>query len=241
MRKYFLGLLLLFFLFQSCGVKKLTNENQQLKLRIAELELRIYQLTESPDHLAEELMQDVGLLLSIPSSENLELATALLQTFKDTYPQNKNLSEIEKKENEIQRLATSDSYLSRIKTTAEANEEENLKIQFSFQVSERKSGFLSVGLSAQNLSSYAVSNVWVKATLIDKKGESYGITQDFFFNRLKPFELMTETLSWEYVQLEEVEGIALKQIRYSKNRQVQLLKKQECLVNSGNVKIFLEF
>lgn len=239
-RIYTLGLLFLFILFQSCGAKKLTTENKQLRLRIAELEMRIYELTDSPDHLAEELIQDIDLLLTIPSSENLELATAMIQTFKRTYPNNKYNKEIDQKKNEIERLEVSENYSKMNSISNELNDNGDVKIQFGIQVTEQQSGFLSVSLSAQNLSSSTVSNVWVKATLVDRKGESYGITQDFFFNRLKPYELLSETLSWEYVQFEHIEGIALKQIRYSKNRQIKLLRKEDCLINSGNVKIFLE-
>jgi len=231
---------MLFVLFQSCGSSKMAAENKQLKTRIAELEMRIYELSDSPDHLADELLQDVDLLLTIPSRDNLELAQAMIHTFQDTYPNNRYISELVVKENQINQLLNSKDLLDKEERIAKINEAQNVKIQFSIQVSKKKSGFINVSLSAQNLGLKTISNVWIKATLLNKNEENYGMPQDFYFKKMTPYKLVTETLSWEYVKFNNIEGIALKDIRYSDNRQIKKLKKEDCILGQGNVKIFLE-
>lgn len=245
MRNYFLYFIVLFLILQSCGSNKLATENKQLKMRIADLEHRIYELTESPDQLGEDLIQDVNLLMTIPSRDNLELAQSMIATFRTTYPDNKNIHRLEKKGIEIERLlktqSKGNSSVSGVAESTKSDGPSDLKVQFSVQVTERRSGFINVELSAQNLSHITLSNVWIKATLVDASGSSYGLTQDFFFNRLNPYEIESETLSWEYVQFDKIGGIVLKQMRYSKNRQTKMLKEHECIIGQGNVKIFLEF
>jgi hypothetical protein len=248
MRINFLFLLPFLFFLQACGSGKLATENKQLKTRVADLEYQIYEITESPDQLARDILQDVELLMTIPYRDNLELAITMIQTYKATYPKNKYISELSDKEKELQSILDTafnqdfigfDKNASSNQNTEQATSDN--KIQFSVQVNERTNGFVNVQLSAQNLNNKSLTNVWLKATLVDKNGGSYGITQDFFFNRLNPYDLKTETLSWEYVQHDEISGIVLKQLRYSENRQTKMLEEHECIVGQGNVKIFLEF
>lgn len=220
-----------------------------LKNKVANLEHRIYELTDSPDQLAKDLIQDVHLLMTVPYMDNLELGLDMIHTFQKSYPNSQYNSDLKDLEKEINDLLRKNSQLpiqnySNTQARPYKNNklvDQEIKVQFNVQISEKKSGFLNVELSVQNLSSSSVSNVWLKATLIDKSGSSYGITQDFFFNRLNPYELNTESLSWEYVQMDNVEGIVLKEMRYSKDRNSRMLQEHECVLGQGNVKIFLEF
>lgn len=240
----FLYFLALVFILQSCGTNKLVTENKNLKLRIAELENRIYELTDSPDQLAEDLIEDVDLLMTIPYSDNLEYAQSLIQSFKSSYPKNKYIPELIEKERKIKDILDSSIHQkSKFGRSEDKNvsQTSDLKVQFSVHVSERNLGFTNVQLSIQNLSNIPLNNIWIKGTLVDKNGESYGITQDFFFNRLNSYEHDNETLTWEYVQLENIKGIMLQQMRYSSNRQIKMFTKDECIIDQGNVKIFLEF
>lgn len=240
--------ILLMLLTFSCGSNKMVAENTQLKKRVLDLEHRIYELTESPDHLLEGVLQDVNLLMILPTEENLNLGLDLIIGFESSYPQNKNLHRLEKKKNEINQILTSGSALhygspavrnsSNSKDDAQSS---NTMLQFSVEISKKDLGFVNVVLKVQNMSNESIANLWLKATMIDSKGQSYGITQDFFFNRLKPYDYSTETLSWEYVRVDEIAGIQLSQIRFSQNRKSRLLKEDECSTGQGNVKIFLDF
>jgi hypothetical protein len=216
-------------------------------MRIAELEHRVYDLTESPDQLAKDLLQDVDLLMTIPYQDNLEMALSMIETYKKSFPKNDYNSELDQKKQEITEILNLNRNSRAVSSTNIYREEppqnssEDLKVEFSVSVSERSSGFIDVKLSIQNKSDVAITNVWLKATLKDTKNQNYGITQDFFFNRIDPYEYKSEALGWEYVKLNKIEGIVLKEIRYSKNRKTQFLKESECVVGQGNVKIFLEF
>lgn len=243
-------LLILFVIvsFYSCGGSKLVSENKLLKSRIAELEHHIYDITESPTHLAMELNQDVDLLMTIPYEDNLELALAMINTFTVTYPSNDMIPELNRKKEEIENILNSgNSSLQKkieqsgVSKNTTLNSGEKPKLQISVHIQLNKAGFVNVELSVQNISNIVLTNLWLKATLKDKKGGAYGITQDFFFNRIEPFESKAETLGWEYVQYNQIDGIVLKQLRYSQNRQTKMLSEEECMIGQGNVKIFLEF
>jgi hypothetical protein len=228
---------------QSCGGTHLATENKRLKNKIADLELRVYELTDSPDQLAKDLLQDVNLLMTIPYEDNLDLALAMLDSYKESYPKNYFSNQLNEKEEEIKSLLNQNqgnhSFEVVRNKNAQAGEEE-VKLQFSVQVSERNSGFSSVAISVQNLSDQAISNIWFKASLLDLNGNVYGLTQDYFFNRLNAYEQKSEELSWEYVKTQNIGGIKLQQIRYSSGRQTKLLKKMQGIIGQGNVKIFLE-
>jgi len=230
---------------QSCGGAHLTSENKQLKSRIVDLELRVYELTDSPDQLAKELLQDVNLLMTIPYEDNLDLALAMIETYKNSYPKNSYIPQLNEKETEIKSILSGEQKISHQSWANNGSknmqsDDQEIKLQFSVQVSERNSGFTNVVISVQNLSEQAISNIWFKVSLLDQNGNIYGLPQDYFFNRLRPYENKSEELSWEYVKTDNISGIMLKQIRYSNNRQTKLLKKQEGIIGQGNVKIFLE-
>ncbi len=91
------------------------------------------------------------------------------------------------------------------------------------------------------MSPNTIANLWLKGIALDVNGKTYGMTQDFFFNRLEAYDVKEEVLSWEYVQADQVKGIRLSQIRLSQNRNNRLLTQEECLIGDGNVKIFLDF
>ena len=55
-----------------------------------------------------------------------------------------------------------------------------------------------------------------------------------------PYDYKLESLSWEYVKIEEIEGIRMSEVRHSVNRQTLLLKNEQCTIGQSNVKIFLE-
>lgn len=242
-----LGFLIVLFsmLMYSCGGGKLAVENQQLKNKVLELEHRIYELTESPNHLLEEVIQDVNLLITVGRADDLSLALDLINGFKTIYPKNEYLYKLARKEKEIDRLlkigAASSS--NKVKQNTSLNTADktsvNQKLQVSIQIHEKKSGFVNVEMKVQNLSRDPIANLWIKATMLNKEGDSYGITQDYFFNRLSPFEYKTEALNWEYIKEDEVYGIQLSQIRYSENRKSRLLEEGACIIGQGNVKIFL--
>lgn len=242
------SIVFLVLLLSSCASTKLSNENRKLKSRIIDLEQRIYELTDSPEHLSDETMQDVNLLMTIPSRENLELAMALINGFKQSYPKMEYYRNLDAKAQEIHTLLSPEnqSQLQRAhfgiqdqrNGEAEAGE---VHLQFNVEVSKRSQGFVNVKLMIQNMSKTNISNLWLKASLTGLHGETYGITQDFFFNRIAPYEQQEETLSWEYVKLDQIVGAHISQMRYNQNRQNKKLKKEECSVGQGNVKIFLDF
>lgn len=233
--------------FSSCGGGRLASENRLLKNRVAELELRIYELTDSPNHLLHEVEQDVKLLMSIPSIENLNLALELIDSFSSKYKSNNEIYKLNSLKFDISKMLSSGEYINgkyskkRQSNKGDTKDLTALKIEFSVEITEKKSGFVNVELQVRNMSGSAIANLWLKAITTDKNGESYGITQDFFFNRLGAYETKKEILSWEYVQKDEIEGILLSQIRLSQKRNNRLLLKEECIIGEGNVKISLGF
>ncbi|NPD83900.1 hypothetical protein HNS38_03970 [Lentimicrobium sp. L6] len=216
--------------------------------RVTELEHRIYELTESPDHIGESVLKDAEMLMNIPYKENLDLASDMLTTFLKTYPNNIHGYKMELKLQQINDMYDkTEGLVSGIYVPDSFKKDKNKvddstpKIQVSVQIVEKSLGFVNVEMKVQNISDQALANIWIKATMVNSQGESYGITQDFFFNRLSPYDYKTEVLSWEYVKADHIAGITLSQLRYSLNRQTRLLKKEECKIGQGNVKIFLEF
>ncbi|NPD47007.1 hypothetical protein HNS40_15635 [Lentimicrobium sp. S6] len=216
--------------------------------RVTELEHRIYELTESPDHIGESVLKDAEMLMNIPYKENLDLASDMLTTFLKTYPNNIHGYKMELKLQQINDMYDkTEGLVSGIYVPDSFKKDKNKvddstpKIQVSVQIVETSLGFVNVEMKVQNISDQALANIWIKATMVNSQGESYGITQDFFFNRLSPYDYKTEVLSWEYVKADHIAGITLSQLRYSLNRQTRLLKKEECKIGQGNVKIFLEF
>lgn len=238
---------LVFILF-SCSSSKIAQENQQLRSKIMDLEHRVYELSDSPNHLLEEVLHDANLLMTIPSEENLNLALDLIQTYKSNFPKNENLYKLEQKKDEINNLFAS---LNSTSFGAEKNKkifsndkdvnETSPKLLISAQITEKKSGFITVQVRIQNLTKDNITNLWLKATLYDKNDDSYGITQDFFFNQLRPFDQETESLSWEYVRMEHIKSIHFSQMRYSDRRQNTPIKQGECSIGQGNVKIFIDY
>ncbi|WP_216663630.1 hypothetical protein [Lentimicrobium sp. L6] len=234
--------------FASCGGGKMAAENKALMTRVTELEHRIYELTESPDHIGESVLKDAEMLMNIPYKENLDLASDMLTTFLKTYPNNIHGYKMELKLQQINDMYDkTEGLVSGIYVPDSFKKDKNKvddstpKIQVSVQIVEKSLGFVNVEMKVQNISDQALANIWIKATMVNSQGESYGITQDFFFNRLSPYDYKTEVLSWEYVKADHIAGITLSQLRYSLNRQTRLLKKEECKIGQGNVKIFLEF
>ncbi|WP_216664182.1 hypothetical protein [Lentimicrobium sp. S6] len=234
--------------FASCGGGKMAAENKALMTRVTELEHRIYELTESPDHIGESVLKDAEMLMNIPYKENLDLASDMLTTFLKTYPNNIHGYKMELKLQQINDMYDkTEGLVSGIYVPDSFKKDKNKvddstpKIQVSVQIVETSLGFVNVEMKVQNISDQALANIWIKATMVNSQGESYGITQDFFFNRLSPYDYKTEVLSWEYVKADHIAGITLSQLRYSLNRQTRLLKKEECKIGQGNVKIFLEF
>jgi len=239
------ALTILVVILSSCGNSKLLTENRQLKSRIIDLEQRIYELTDSPEHLSDELLHDVNLLMTVPSRENLELALDLINGFKQTYKEEKYYKKLDKKAKEIQEFlspSNQDSFNgNRRQTNYQQDIASDVHLQFSVEISKRSLGFVNVKIIVQNMSKSNVSNLWLRVSLIGVNGETYGITQDFFFNRLAPYEEQDETLTWEYVKIEQIGGVRVSQMRFSQNRQNRLLREGECSIGKGNVKIFLDF
>ena len=243
-------ILAIFILFglASCGGGKMAAENKALMIRVTELEHRIYELTDSPDHIGESILKDAEMLMSIPYKENLDLASDMLTTFLKTYPNNIHGYKMERKLQEINEMYDNTEGLvsgidvpDHLKRNKRKVDDTTPKVQVSVQIVEKKLGFVNVEMKVQNISDQTLANIWIKATMVNAAGESYGITQDFFFNRLSPYDYKTEVLSWEYVKADHIAGISLSQLRYSHNRQTRLLKEEECKIGQGNVKIFLEF
>ncbi|GEM_PF-3773433 len=234
----------------SCSTNKLITENNKLKARITELEHRVYDLTDSPNYIAGQVMHDVNLLTTIPSRDNIEFALQLIQSFFDSYPNYKDKSELLEEQTRLKAILKPQSK-KRIMSTSDYSMMTNennieggnspLMLQFSVQVVEKKSGFVSVELKVQNLSQVRISNLWLKAGFLDENGGKYGMTQDFFISTLAPFEFKTETLNWEYIKLMDILGVQLSQIRYIHQQQTRFLLDQECKIGQGNVKIFLVF
>lgn len=232
----------------SCSGGKMAAENKALMMRVTELEHRIYELTESPDHIGESILLDVDMLMNIPYKENLDLASEKLTSFLKTYPNNIHNYKMEQKLQQINELYDNTEGLvsgvyvpDHFKKNKSKVDDTTPKVQVSVQIIEKKLGFVNVEMKVQNISDETLANIWIKATMVNSEGESYGITQDFFFNRLSPYDYKTESLSWEYVKVDQIAGITLSQLRYSHNRHTRLLKEQECKIGQGNVKIFLEF
>ena len=234
----------------SCSTNKLITENNKLKARITELEHRVYDLTDSPNYIAGQVMHDVDLLTTIPSRDNIEFALQLIQSFFDSYPNYQDKSELLQEQTRLKTLLEPQSDRRVINTdnyTMVSNEDSPdgisspLMLQFSVQVVEKKSGFVSVELKVQNLSQVRISNLWLKAGFLDEIGEKYGMTQDFFISTLAPFEFKTETLNWEYIKLKDILGVQLSQIRYIHQQQTRFLVEEEVKKGQGNVKIFLVF
>lgn len=232
----------------SCGGVKMAAENAALMNRVTELEHRIYELTESPDHIGEAILTDADMLMSIPYKENLDLASEMLSAFAKNYPNNIHTYKMEQKLQQIKDMydktdgLVSGVYVpSKFKKDNTKVDDTSPKVQVSVQIIEKELGFVNVEMKVQNISDETLANIWIKASMVNSEGESYGITQDFFFNRLSPYDYKTEVLSWEYVKVDDIAGITLSQLRYSHNRHPRLLKKEECKVGQGNVKIFLEF
>lgn len=232
----------------SCGGSKMAAENKVLVVRVTELEHRIYELTDSPDYVGETILKDADMLMSIPYKENLDLASEILAAFVKAYPNNNHTYKMEQKLQQINDMygktdgLVSGVYIpSKFKKDNSKIDDTSPKVQVSVQIIEKKLGFVNVELKVQNISDQTLANIWIKATMLNSEGESYGITQDFFFNRLSPYDYKTEVLSWEYVKVDKIAGITLSQLRYSHNRHTRLLKEEECKIGQGNVKIFLEF
>lgn len=232
----------------SCGANKMAAENKALMIRVTELEHRIYELTESPDQLGESILKDADMLMTIPYKENLDLASEMMSTFLQNYPNNVHSYSMEQKIQQINDMyGKTDGLVSgmyvpdHFKKDKSQVDESSPKVQVSVQIIEKEHRFVNVEMKVQNISDQTLANIWIKATMVNSEGESYGITQDFFFNRLSPYDYKTESLSWEYVKLDQIAGISLSQLRYSHNRHTRLLKEQECKIGQGNVKIFLEF
>ncbi len=250
MLRYFraLTVFILLFALGSCGGGKMAAENKALMNRVTELEHRIYELTESPDQIGEGILNDADMLMSIPYKENLDLASGMLSSFVKNYPNNIHSYSMEQKIQQINDMYDkTDGLVSGIYVPAKFKKDQTKvddtspKVQVSIQIIEKEHRFVNVEMKVQNISDQTLANIWIKARMINAEGESYGITQDFFFNRLSPYDYKTETLSWEYVKIEQIAGITLSQLRYSHNRHTRLLKKEECKIGQGNVKIFLEF
>jgi len=240
---YYVFFILAFFI-SSCGGGKYATENRLLKEKVADLELRIYELTESPTHLLDEVLEDVQLLMSVPSEANLNLALDLISGYASSYPTSESLYRLNSKKIEINILLANGGYANSKIGSLEKSKKDNLpkvKLKFSVTLIERSTGFVNIELRVQNLSPNIIANLWLKGIALDANGKSYGMTQDFFFNRLEAYDVKEEVLSWEYVQADQVKGIRLSQIRLSQNRNNRLLTQEECLVGDGNVKIFLDF
>lgn len=233
----------IFFFSGSCSNTYLVSENRQLKSRIAELDHRIYELSESPNKLAQDLIHDLNLLISVPYHENLVLALDLLDTFQKNYPNSKYKTELNNKRQEIVKLqarVSKDNAQNKSSSKFNHDQSDNAKLQISAQLGKRRHGFINMELKVQNLSNLSLNNIWVKASLIDSNGQPYGITQDFFFGYLGPYDYKLESLSWEYVRIEEIKGIRMSEIKHTLNRQTTLLKNEQCRLGQSNVKIFLE-
>jgi len=235
----FIGIILVFV---SCGKSQLITENTALKNRIADLEYRIYEISESPDFVINTVLQDVDLLMQNPSIANSNLALALIADFAASYPEIYTGSILKKKRSEINQLLKS------ISTESSTNDNESyllnsvdkmVKLQIFVKVIEGGFGFVNVEMKVVNMGDRDVKNLWIKANAVSADGKIFGISQDFFFNSIPAYNERLETLSWEYLKTSDVKGLSLSQLRISENRDIRLLKREECFIGDGNVKIFL--
>lgn len=237
----FLGICLVF---TSCNNSHLATENEVLRYKIADLEYRIYEMSESPEFAMNSLLHDVDLLMQNPSLSNINLSLSLISDFEALYPNHYKGSVLEYNRAEIQQLLNS------ISTQDKANNstafsaswaKELVKLQIYAEVVQGGLGFVNVRLKVVNMGNRDVKNLWIKASAVADDGAIFGISQDFFFNSIAAFNEKSETLSWEYLKSNEVMGLSLSQLRISENRAMRSLKREECFIGDGNVKIFLVF